>query len=771
MRQIRKGRYTRPITTVTKVRRGTKRRFRWFRKLSRRKKFAVIFTPILAFLVITPIVTYAYYAKDIANQERLMNRNNTGIAFTDKNGTAFYTIGRAERRTMVKLADISDNVEKAVIASEDKDFYKHEGFNPISIMKALFTNISAGSLNSYGGSTLTQQLAKNTLLSENKTFMRKYQELAVAIAIEREYSKDQILEMYLNSVYYGENAFGIEDAARTYFNKSPKDLTLGESAMLIGVLPAPSAYSPISGNSEYARERQTTVLTRMEKNGFINSQQMKDALGENLGYANPESSTPKAPHFVEMVLKELEGKYGEEVVMRSGYQVKTTLDLNAQNKLEESMATNIAHIRANGGSNAAGVAIDPKTGEVRALVGSADYNNDKWGKVNMALSSRQPGSSFKPIYYSAALAEGVITPATIFRDEPINIGGYSPKNALRNYNGDVTVRKALNWSLNIPAVKIMQEYSVDKSVEAANRMGITTIGKNKTYGLSLALGSAEATPLAMTNAYAAFANGGKQFNTSIISEIQDKFGKKIFKNKQLSKQVISQGGAYLISSILSDNQTRGSMFGSALNISGHTVAVKTGTTDNSVDAWTIGYTPSLAIGVWVGNNDNTAMYSGGSDMAGPIWRHTMQSILADQPNEQFTQPSSVVSRATCYSNYGIATNNITDGTFQEYYLSSALPSKTCEPAKPKPIEVCNLQSKKTETIDEKDFDNTKYSKNLDDCKEEPAIIEVCEILTGEVVEIKEEDFDETKYSKDTENCSPPSTPEPPPGPITPPPAD
>jgi 1A family penicillin-binding protein len=774
MHQIRKGRYTKTISPTTQARRNAKRRFRWFRQLSWRKKIAIIALPIVLFLIVTPIATYMYYANDIADQERLMNRNNTGIVLTDKDGTAFYSIGQAEHRKLIPLDAISKDMKNALVASEDKDFYKHSGFNILSIGRALLTNISGGSLNAYGGSTLTQQLAKNTLLSKNKTFLRKYQELAISVAIERQYTKDQILDMYLNSVYYGENAFGIEDAAKTYFNKEPKDLNLAESAMLVGVLPAPSAYSPISGSMEYAKQRQKTVLTRMKDNGYISEEQMNQAITAEIAYQDPSSTTSKAPHFVEMIIKELSDKYGYEQVMRSGYQVRTTLDAGLQDRLEANAKANLPHIQANGGSNVGAVAIDPKTGSIRALMGSIDYTNDQWGKVNIATTARQPGSSFKPIYYAGALAKGMITPASVYRDERTTFGDWTPRNALGTFNGDVTVRKALDWSLNIPAVKILQEYGIDNAVATANQLGITTLDANKQYDLTLALGSAEATPLQMTNAYAAFGNGGKVFTPQIISEISDKFNTKIYTASSLSKQAISQGGAYLISSILSDSAARAGMFGSSLTVSGHTVAVKTGTTSDSRDAWTIGYTPSLALGVWVGNNDNAAMISGGADMAGPIWRLTMQQTLANQPDEPFAVPSSVVQRATCYSNHGIATNSITEGIYQEYYLSSALPRTSCTPQEPQPVTVCNLESKTIETIDEKDSSDQKYSKNLDDCKKKTTI-SVCDTTTGHVVMIDEDAFDAARYSKDTAHCqktddTTDTNPVTPPTPATPPPA-
>lgn len=675
---IRQGKYTRKVTKVRQARRTSRRGWRWFRKLSKPKKIFVIAGPLLAFLVLTPLLTYLYYANDISNQERLMNRNNTGIVLTDRNGEAFYTLGRAAHRQLVPLDGMSKNIKDAVIASEDKDFYKHEGFSITGIGRAIFTGGGAG-----GGSTLTQQLAKNTLLTDQKTFLRKYQELFIAVAIEQQYNKDQILEMYLNSVYYGENAFGIEDAAKTYFGKAPKDLNLAESSMLIGVLPAPSAYSPISGSPEYAKERQTTVLSRMVTNGYITEADKQAALSQKLAYATQADSTGPAPHYAQMVLKELYDKYGEETVTRSGYQVKTTLDLTLQRQLTENIGKHMPTIQRNGGSNAAGVAIDPSTGEIRALVGSADWNNAEWGKVNIVTTARQPGSSFKPIYYAEALAQGIITPATILHDKATNFGGYSPKNADLKFRGDISVRSALSQSLNVPSVEVMQKLGIDKSVAAAKRLGITAIDENKNYGLALALGVAEAPLMQMTNAYAAFAKGGQQYATTSVKEIKNKFGSSIFTSNEKPKTAISSQGAFLISSILSDNAARAPIFGGSLTVPGRTAAVKTGTTDNQRDAWTIGYTPQLAVGVWVGNNNNAIMKNGGSGMAGPIWVNTMKQALSGVKDTPFVAPSGVIQKPVCYGSGALASSSGTN-TYNEYFLASALPTTTCNTQQKEP---------------------------------------------------------------------------------------
>lgn len=685
-KMIRQGKYTKKVTLLTKAKRGAKRRWRWFVGLSKRKKALVIATPILAFLILTPLLTYAYYANDIKDQERLMNRNNTGIVLTDRDGKVIYSTGKAQHREIVPLERIAPEVRNALLASEDKNFYEHGGFSPVSILKALYNNVMARDATGYGGSTLTQQLAKNTLLSDKQTFLRKYQELAVSIAIEQRYSKDEILDMYLNSVYFGENAFGIEDAARIYFGTTPDKLDLAQSAMLIGVLPAPSAYSPITGSMTYAKQRQATVLTRMVNNNYITDERKQAAIAQELTYAEPESQDDAvAPHFTQMVLQQLYDTYGEERVTRSGYQVKTTLDASLQQTLTDSVANNMAYIERNGGSNAGAIAIDPTSGDVKGLVGSADWENPDWGKVNMATTARQPGSSFKPIYYAEALAKGEITPATILKDVPTDFNGYKPQNASQTFSGDISARNALARSLNIPAIKVLQKVGVSDTVATAKRMGMTSLKDANQYGLSLALGSAEVPLMEMTNAYAAFANQGQQFTPTIIKSIDNKFNKTIFTAKEVPKTVQTAQASYLISSMLSDNAARAPIFGSSLTVPGKTAAVKTGTTDDNRDAWTIGYTPQLAIGVWVGNNDNSTMLNGGSGMAGPIWRSAMQAALANTPDTPFAVPSGVVQKAVCYGSGGLSSGS-GRGTYNEYFLASALPTNTCTPQAEKPVE-------------------------------------------------------------------------------------
>lgn len=669
---VRQGRYTKKRSILSRIRAGVKRRLDWFMRLSKLQKALVISAPILLFLLITPIVTYVYYYNDIADKDRLMNRNNTGVVLFDKDGEEFYSIGTAKHREIVPLSKISDVTKQALLASEDKDFYTHSGFSLLSIMKALYANFAAGDATAYGGSTLTQQLAKNTLLSTNQTFMRKYQELVIAIAIEQRYSKDEILEMYLNSVYFGNDSFGIEEAAENYFDKSPSKLNLAEASMLIGVLPAPSAYSPVGGNMEYAKERQATVLSRMVKNGVITEAEKTTAYEKELTYQPAKTISNDAPHFTEMVLAELYERYGEETVKRSGYQVTTTLDLDQQRAANEAIANNLARIRWMGGSNASAVVIEPETGQIRVLVGSIDYTNTKFGQVNMATTSRQPGSSFKPIYYARAMADDIIAPASIIKDEKTTFGDWTPKNASGRFYGNVSVRHALGWSLNIPAIKVLEQVGVGTAIEQAKAMGISTLGDSSEYGLTLALGSAEVPLVEMTNAYATFADEGVYKDTTTIDSIKNKFDQRIYRADATTSQAISKQGAYLISSVLSDNSARSAIFGSSLNVYGtdgkqKTVAVKTGTTDDSRDGWTIGYTPDVAVGVWVGNNDNKEMLSGGADTAGPIWRTIIAKAIGNA-SPSFTEPMGIVKEEACINGIRV----------EDYFLLSTTLATSCQ---------------------------------------------------------------------------------------------
>jgi len=733
---VRQGRYTKRPNKVQRSRYFLRRQWQNFQAMSRKKKILVIATPIVAFLVLFPLVTYAMLYRDISDPERLMNRNNTGVEFVDKNDEVFFSTGSNKALKRLQLSEISDYAEQAVISSEDKNFYQHEGFSIRAILAAVRDNVLSGG-DGGGGSTLTQQLVKNTLLSSERSIFRKYQELFMAIAVEQRYTKDEILDMYLNSTYYGEGAFGIDEAAKTYFNKPAADLTLAESSMLIGVLPAPGAYSPINGDAEKAKQRQTYVLRRMVEDGKITSAERDAALGQQLTYAEVKPTDyENAPHFAEMVMAELYDRYGEEKTKRSGYKVKTTLDLGWQKQAEKIVTDQIAISSRGGGRNAALVAIDPKTGEVRALVGSADYNNPVFGKVNMATTARQPGSSFKPIYVTEAIDQKLVTAATVLRDEATDFGGYKPNNYDFKFRGDITLRNGLSQSLNIPAVKVMEKLGVDEAVKKAREMGLSTISDKTDYGLSLALGAGEVKPIEMTNAYAAFADGGRQHDITLIDSIDNKYGEMIYRSDAKSKRVQSTEASFIISDIISDNTARAPSFGTRLNIPGRDVAVKTGSTDDNRDAWTIGYTPSIVVGVWVGNNENEVMTSGGSAMAGPIWSKSIQAFLKGTPSENFAQPSGVVKAAACTAS---------GGSYEEFFIRGTEPSKNCKSSQPQD----QPHEEEPEVVADRDNDGVPDDK--DECPNTGGTVDG----TG-CPAVEEQDSDNDGVPDDTDRC--PNTP-------------
>lgn len=680
-----------------------------FYRMSKKRKVVLLAWTGGSVLVMLTLFTTVYFASTLGSKESIMNRNKTGVTLVDQNNQTFYELYNARSETYVPLDQIAPTTKEALIASEDKNFYKHHGFSPIGILNAVWQNVRPGGLDN-GGSTLTQQLVKNALLTKNRSLIRKYQEIVLSVEIERRYSKDEILEMYLNSTYFGEGAFGIEDAAKTYFQKSANDLSTAEASMLVGVLPAPSAYSPITGDPAKAERRQSYVLDRMKKDGYISDTEAEAADTAPLNYAAAESTNQyQAPHFALMVKEELEKKYGEEKVARSGYRVKTTLNLDWQSRAEKAVSDQVAKLARSNVSNGSAVVLDPKTGEIRALVGSSDWDNEQFGKLNMATALRQPGSSFKPLVYATGIEDRNFSAATAWQDKATDFGGgYSPKNYDLRYHGEVTTRTALANSYNIPAVAALQKTGISSTVDQAQALGLTTLDDANSYGLSLALGAGQARLTEMTNAYASFANDGKNNQITTITSITDKNNKQIFEHKPENKQAISAQTSYIMSNMLSDNSARSSTFGSSLNLNGGRLgAVKTGTTENYRDAWTIGYTPSLAVGVWIGNNDGTLMSSvAGSSGAAPIWRNVMNDILKGSPNERFTAPTDITSRSICRSNGKLAATNDGSPTLIEYFRPGTLPTESCNEKVKAPEPVTPTTPIKPEDDEEEDEDTT-----------------------------------------------------------------
>lgn len=625
------------------------------------------------FLALFGLGTYAHFLPDLARKETIVNSNDTGLILLDDQGNYFFKFYEAKNRRYVRLSQISDYVKKAAVAVEDKEFYAHRGFSLKAVARSVLLNIQKSTF-TYGGSTITQQLVKNSLLTPERSLVRKYQELILAREIEARYKKDEILEMYLNSVYFGEGAFGIEEASKIYFGKSSKDLSLAESSYLIAILPSPSKLSPFSGDRKLSKKRQEFVLENMKKEKFITQKELDHAQSLKLVFqTSPEKLDFIAPHFALMVRDKLIEEYGEEQVVRSGLKVKTTLNRAWQKMAEETLSKDIALLNRNGASNGAVVVMDPKTGDIKVMVGSVDWNNENFGKVNMALVPRQPGSSFKPIVYGTAFEERLITSATILPDVPSTFKIedcrfnclYSPRDYDGKFRGNVLVRRALANSLNVPAVHVMKKVGVSRVLSKAKSLGISSLGDESNYGLSLVLGAGEVPLVEMVNVYASFANDGIYQKYKFIDEIVDKKGNNIYLEKNEARRVWSKAVAFLISSILSDVQARAEIFGNALNIS-IPAAVKTGTTTSYRDAWTIGYSPSLVIGVWVGNNNNRAMDNvAGSLGAAPIWRELMEAYHKGLSQQNFTPPSEIVQVPICAS------------AGKEFFLAGTEPRTNC----------------------------------------------------------------------------------------------
>lgn len=611
----------------------------------------LIILAIGTLFIAAPIITEVKYANEVISKENIVNNKNKGVILLDRHGTQFFSFYDGKFGEYTPLSRISKKMQHAVIVVEDKEFYHHDGISLNAMIGATIANFKKGEM-VYGGSTITQQLVKNTLLNNRKDLFRKYEEVILAKEIEKRYTKDEILEMYLNSVYFGEGAYGIEEAARTYFNKDASDLNINEASMLAGLITAPSSLSPISGNREKAKMRQLYALNKLKKANYITEKQRKEAAQKELKYVKGRNKELyMAPHFALLVKQKLIEKYGEKHLMESGMRVYTTLDLSLQKKADAAVRKQVKNLAGNNATNASVVVIEPKTGEVRALVGSVSWDDKKFGKVNMAATPRQPGSAFKPIVYLAGFESHQVTPATVLLDIPRMFGtNYRPKNYDSRFRGPVSVRYALANSLNVPSVEVMTKVGMDDALGMAKRLGITAFNDSSQYGLSLVLGAGEVSLLELTNVYATFANEGKRHDPMFITKIEDKYGKIIETPKSVGEQVVDPRYVFLISSILSDKNVRRDVFGNALDIS-RMAAVKTGTTENYKDAWTVGYTPGLAIGVWVGNNNNTEMDQiAGSLGAAPIWKELIEEISEGTREEKFIPPEGIIAQTVCPEN-------------------------------------------------------------------------------------------------------------------------
>lgn len=626
---------------------------------SKRRKIkiagALITAGFIFFMVsiVGTAVAFGYFARGLPSPTELTDRQTSqSTKIFDRHGTLLYNVFDEQNRTLVKLDKIPKHLQKATIAIEDKNFYQHEGFDLTGIARSAREIVVEKQLQ--GGSTLTQQLVKKALLSDERTVTRKIKELILAIQIERRYSKDEILQIYLNEIPYGGTAWGVEAASNQYFNKSVSELNLTESAVLAGLPQLPSAYSPFGPDPKAYIDRSTDVLRRMREDGYITKEEEQKSVKElpELKFAQFGQGI-KAPHFSIYVKKILEEKYGPEKVLQGGLQVTTSLDLNLQNQAQEIVTRQITSeqnkkLRV---SNGAAVIEDTKTGEILALVGSKDYfATDIPGNFDVATQGiRQPGSALKPFTYLTGFKEGY-TPATMWIDEKTDFGGnYTPGNYDDRLHGPLQTRYALANSYNIPAVKQLAVAGLPDMLKTLKDFGITTLTKPNEYGLSLTLGGGAIKLYELTNAYAILGNNGNYVEPNPILKITDSSGKILFEKKPKEpKQVADPNKVYLINNILSDKtakyQAYGTLWANRLNFQ-ENIGVKTGTAELKTDNWTFAYTPTYTVGVWVGNNDNSPMHpslASGVTGAAPIYREIMENLLRGKPIDKFVRPAGVV---------------------------------------------------------------------------------------------------------------------------------
>ena len=640
---------------------------------NKKKRTFFFFLKLLILLILLTVVggvfSFIYFAKDLPRPEKFTERNFVeSTKIFDRTGEILlYEMYGEEKREIIPLDSMSEYIKKAAISAEDANFYSHSGIDPTGIFRAIKINFQIKKP-MYGGSTISQQLIRSTFLTNEKTIKRKVREIILTIEVERRYSKDQILEWYLNQISFGPNLYGIESASKAYFQKSAKDLALNEAACLAALIQLPSYLSPYGEHKDDLMIRKDYVLDRMADEGYITEEEAETAQKEELKFAEVRRPI-KAPHFVFYVQDYLLKTYGRDFLEKGGLKVYTSLDWELQEIAEIAVEQGVANNKAYNAHNASLVSIDPKTGEILSMVGSKNWFADPYpencilGKtcmfdpmVNVATYwiGRQPGSAFKPFVYATAFSkkdsEGVpIDDKYVVVDEKTNFGVWGGKEYIpRNYDGlfrgEVTLRQALAQSLNVPSVKVLAYLAgQEESIETAKKLGITTLNRASSfYGLSIVLGGGEVKLLDMVSAYGVFANEGVRIPPISILKIEDSKGNIIEEKKKTPRKVLAEEPARLINSILSDNNVRAPMFGynSLMYFGDYQVAAKTGTTDNYKDAWIIGYTPSVVAGVWVGNNENTEMAKQpGIVLAGPIWREFMNTAIYKFPKQDFTLPA------------------------------------------------------------------------------------------------------------------------------------
>lgn len=634
------------------------------RKRGRPRKKSLKWTIVLGVIVFLFLIYSLVFAKLLALLPSPYQLTSAQRPLTteiyDRNGRLLYQIYEGRNRKLTQLENLPPYLIQATVAIEDKHFFTHPGVDPAGIIRALKFNLASQSSTHrsndlpdvlQGGSTITQQLIKNTLLTPDQTLSRKIKEALLAFWVERIYNKEDILTMYFNEAPYGGPAWGIEAASEMYFGKETKNLSLSEASFLAGLPAAPTEYSPYGAHPEKGLERQKEVLRRMVEDSYITKEQAEQTSLQPLTF-QPPTSNIQAPHFVMYVRSLLAAEYGERVVSQGGLKVTTTLDLSIQEMAENVVAEEVGKLGKLKVGNGAAMVTDPRNGQILAMVGSKDYFDPQGGNFNVTLALRQPGSSIKVVTYATAFKQG-LTPGAILLDTPATFPNpwgpsYSPKNYDGTFHGAVTLRTALGSSYNVPAVKVLNMVGLPAMLQTARDMGITTLNQPENYGLSLTLGGGAVRMLDMMTAYGTLAAEGVKFTPQAILKVTDAYGNVLEDHQQASgKRVLTEEVAYLLDHILADNGARTPAFGpnSLLVVPGHTVAAKTGTSDDKRDNWTFGFSPEIMVGAWVGNNDNSPMdpqLSSGITGATPIWNKIMSNLLLGKPDLVFKRPKGII---------------------------------------------------------------------------------------------------------------------------------
>jgi penicillin-binding protein 1C len=607
--------------------------------------------------IVLMVLLFAWYSRSLPDPNKIVRHDGFSTKIQDREGATLYELYQDYNRIPVKIADVPLQLQQATIAIEDKEFYTHQGFSTWGMIRGGLRGLTRG--RAQGGSTLTQQLVKNVLLTSERSLPRKFKELVLAIQIENKFTKDEILQMYLNEAPYGGTAVGIAAASERYFGVEPKDLNLTQAVILAGMPQAPSRYSPYGSDKEAYVARATAVARRMREDGYISREQEEQLVAELPSVQfREQSASLKAPHFVFYVKEQLVDLLGETLVEEGGYTVTTTLDTELQDFAQATVKEEIEKLEKVHITNGSAMVMNPQNGEILAMVGSKDYfAPDYDGQVNVAMSLRQPGSAIKPVTYATAFAKGY-APSSMLLDVPTKFPSgkegefYEPKNYDGKFHGPIQLRFALGSSLNIPAVKLLSLVGLKDMLTTAYEMGFDSLepteANMKRYGLAVTLGGGEVRLYDLVHAYAAFANGGERVEPVSILKVE-KDGHTLYEAKQAKKQrVLSEEVAFLINHVLHDNNARLLTFGSNsfLNMSGRPIAVKTGTTNDKRDNWTIGWSTGAVVGVWVGNNDNSPMTEVASGVTGasPIWRKIILKTWEKYKGEDFKPPSGIEAR-------------------------------------------------------------------------------------------------------------------------------